>query len=82
MNKKTNNNEDLFLFNKYNYIILLASLFLLLLGFLLMLGGGGKTDFDFNKAIFSNQRIIVAPIVVIIGYIGMVFAIFYNDSGD
>ena len=82
MNKKHNHNEDLFLFKKYNYLILLASLFLLLLGFALMVGGGGKTDFDFNEAIFSNQRVVVAPIVVIIGYIGMVFAIFYNDSRD
>tara|TARA_B100001250_G_C19704660_1_gene746395 strand:+ start:408 stop:656 length:249 start_codon:yes stop_codon:yes gene_type:complete len=82
MNKKNNHNEAPVLFKKYNYIILLASLFLLLLGFGLMVGGGGKTDFDFNKAIFSNQRIIIAPIVVIIGYIGMIFAIFYNDSRD
>jgi len=82
MNKKNNHNEAPFLFKKHNYIILLASLLLLFSGFGLMVGGGGKTDFDFNTAIFANQRIIVAPIVVIIGYIGMIFAIFYNDSRD
>jgi len=44
-----------------------------------MIGGGGVGDSDFNPEIFSSQRIIIAPIVVIIGYIGMVFSIFYND---
>jgi hypothetical protein len=44
-----------------------------------MIGGGGQTDFDFNPNIFASQRIIFAPIIIITGYIGMVFAIFYND---
>tara|TARA_Y100000994_G_scaffold214335_1_gene190075 strand:+ start:230 stop:364 length:135 start_codon:yes stop_codon:yes gene_type:complete len=44
-----------------------------------MIGGGGITDFDFNEEIFSSRRIVIAPIIVIIGYIGLGFAIFYND---
>tara|TARA_B100000427_G_scaffold261898_1_gene226471 strand:- start:255 stop:389 length:135 start_codon:yes stop_codon:yes gene_type:complete len=44
-----------------------------------MIGGGGQTDFDFNPDIFASQRIILSPIIIIIGYAGMVFAIFYND---
>ena len=51
----------------------------LAIGFILMIGGGGENDFDFNSAIFSSQRILFAPIMIIAGYIGMVFAIFYND---
>ncbi len=43
-----------------------------------MIGGGGLGATDFNPEIFSPRRIIIAPIVVIIGYIGMVFSIFYN----
>ena len=38
----------------------------------------GHLPTDFNPDIFSSQRIIIAPIVVIIGYIGMIFSIFYN----
>jgi len=44
-----------------------------------MIGGGAENDFDYNPDIFSSQRIVLAPIVIIIGYIGMVFSIFYND---
>ena len=79
MNKNIDDNNQSFLFKKNNYKILLISLFLLCLGFVLMIGGGGENDFDYNPDIFSSQRIVLAPIVIIIGYIGMVFSIFYND---
>ena len=67
-----------FLFGNKNYLILIFSILLICLGFALMIGGGGVGETDFNPDIFSSQRIIIAPIVVIIGYIGMIFSIFYN----
>ncbi|MBF25901.1 MAG: hypothetical protein CMP49_05250 [Flavobacteriales bacterium] len=79
MNKIREKNRKSFLFSKGNYIILLISIFLLCLGFIFMIGGGGQNDFDFNPAIFSFQRIVLAPIIILLGYVGMVFAIFYND---
>ena len=79
MKKDINTDREQFLFTKNNYKILLISLFLLALGFVLMIGGGGQTEFDFNPDIFASQRIILAPIIIILGYVGMVFAIFYND---
>lgn len=68
-----------FLFKKKNYLILLFSLVLIAVGFLLMIGGGGETSTAFNPDIFSPRRIKLAPIIIIIGYIGMIFSIFYND---
>jgi len=68
-----------FLFQKKNFIILIISLLFVAFGFLLMTGGGGETLTDFNPEIFSARRIIVAPIIIIIGYVGMVISIFYND---
>ena len=79
MKKGINTDREQFLFTNTNYKILLISLFLLALGFVLMIGGGGQTEFDFNPDIFSSQRIILAPIIIILGDVGMVFAIFYND---
>jgi hypothetical protein len=79
MNKIREKNRKSFLFSKGNYIILLISIFFLCLGFIFMIGGGGQNDFDFNPAIFSFQRIVLAPIIILLGYVGMVFAIFYND---
>ena len=71
--------ENKFLFTKNNYIIFIISLVLLCAGFILMIGGGGVSDVDFNPAIFSKQRIVIAPIVILVGYCGMLVSIFYND---
>mgnify|MGYP002880040820 CR=1 FL=1 len=71
--------HEKFLFKKNNYKILIISLLTLALGFLLMIGGGASNPDDFNPAIFSMQRIVIAPIIIIIGYIGMIVSIFYND---
>ena len=68
-----------FLFAKNNYIILFISIVLICVGFILMIGGGGAGDTDFNPDIFSKQRIVVAPMIILVGYIGMIVAIFYND---
>ena len=74
MSKKRN-----FLFSRMNYKILFISLFLLCVGFILMTGGGSDNFIDFNPEIFSIRRITMAPIMIIIGYIGVVVSIFYND---
>ena len=68
-----------FLFSKKNYLLLIISLLFISVGFALMIGGGGVTNSDFNPEIFSPQRIIYAPIVIIVGYILIGISIFYND---
>ena len=67
-------NKNMFLFNKFNYVLLIISIVIISIGFILMIGGGGTTDFDFNKEIFSSRRIVVVIIDTLPG-----FAIFYND---
>ena len=74
MNKKPN-----FLFGSNNYTLLLISLVLLCFGFILMIGGGSNNLTDFNPEIFAPRRIIIAPIIIIISYIGVMASIFYND---
>ncbi len=68
-----------FLFKKNNYIILIISLLILTIGFMLMTGGGSEDGVSFNPEIFSARRITIAPIVVVMGYVGVVIAIFWND---
>ena len=72
-------NQSKLLFGNKNYLLLFISILVIATGFILMIGGGGTTDTDFNPDIFSNQRIIIAPIVIIIGYILIGVSIFYND---
>ena len=68
-----------FIFNKKNYIIFIVSLIFICVGFILMIGGESVNNVDFNPEIFSFRRITIAPITIIIGYIGIILAIFYND---
>ena len=68
-----------FLFGSNNYKILFISLLLLCIGFIFMTGGGSDNLIDFNPEIFSIRRITIAPIIIIIGYIGVVVSIFYHD---
>jgi hypothetical protein len=62
-------------FTRENYILLIAGLAVVALGFLLMSGGGSGDPEVFNEDVFSARRITVAPIVVLAGYLFIVFAI-------
>jgi len=68
-----------FIFNKKNYIIFILSIITICIGFILMTGGGSIDNIEFNPEIFSSRRIVIAPITIIIGYLGVIIAIFYNE---
>jgi len=74
--KKENSKEKEFPIGKENYKYLIIGFGIIVLGFLLMVGGGSKDPNVFNqKEIFSTQRIIIAPIVVIFGFAFEIWAI-------
>ena len=50
-----------FLFERGNYILMLAGLALIVLGFILMSGGGSEDPNVYNPELFSARRIVVAP---------------------
>lgn len=63
-------------FNSTNYKLLLIGIGIIILGFVLMSGGGSGDPEVFDaKEIFSPRRITVAPIVCLIGYIFVIYAI-------
>lgn len=77
-------NRNNFAFTKINFILLAIGMVIVVLGFILM-SGSGSTEKMFDPDIFSARRIKVAPIVCLIGFISMIFAILYhpkNDKGD
>ncbi len=69
-----------FAFQRTNYIILLSSIFFIILGFILLAGGGSKDPNQFSYELFSTQRMVVAPIILLLGYIGVAVAIMYKDK--
>lgn len=52
---------------------------ILIVGYALMSGGGSEDPTKFDPEIFSHRRITVAPIVVLIGYGFIGYAIMYRD---
>lgn len=66
-----------FAFGKENFILIAVAVTCIVLGFLLM-SGGGSGDSTFNPEIFSARRIVVAPIVTMIGFVVMIFGILRN----
>lgn len=66
-------------FGKINYIFLAVSMALIVIGFLLM-SGAGSTENAYNPDIFSARRIKVAPVVCLIGFVSMIFAVVYRPK--
>ena len=58
-----------FAFGKENFILIAAAVVLIIIGFVLMSGGGSPDGVSFNPEIFSTRRIVVAPIVTVLGFV-------------
>jgi len=62
-------------FSRKNYCVILVSVGLLITGFLLMSGSGHNGLDSFNDDIYSFRRITLAPVVLLLGYILMIYGI-------
>ena len=77
---KESNNNSKFAFTKNNYILLGVGVTFIIIGLFLMQGGGSEEPSNFNEELFSFQRITLAPIIIITGFIINVFAILYSPK--
>src|ERR687889_694365 len=65
------------LFDKENFTWMLIGVAILILGFVLMAGGGSDDPNVFNASeVYSARRITVAPIIILIGIVVEIYAIF------
>ena len=78
--KKVPSTKKEFLFKEKNYSILLLAIGVIALGFFLMTGGGSDDPNVFNPAIFSFQRIRLAPSLVLIGFGIAMYSILLNGN--
>jgi len=67
--------EEKFLFQRENYILFGIGLAFIILGFILMTGGGSDDPKVFNEELFNSQRIILSPLLIVVGFVIEVFAI-------
>jgi hypothetical protein len=79
--KETTVKDSGSLFDKSNISWMMIGGAVMILGFILM--AGGKSDdpnvFD-EKAVYSTTRITIAPILILIGFVIEIYAIFRNPK--
>ena len=61
-------------FDKMNYILLAVGMAVVVLGFILM-SGGSSSEAAYDPDIFSVRRIKVAPVVCLLGFVSMIYAV-------
>lgn len=62
-------------FNKENYLYIGIGFLLCIIGYLLMVGGGSEDPVIYNPEIFSFRRITLSPILIIAGFIVVIYGI-------
>ncbi len=73
--------EDILIFSKRNYILMLAGIGLIALGLMLMSGGAMPDPNTWDESIiYSTRRTLLAPFVIILGLVVEIFAIFANPK--
>lgn len=70
-------------FGKANFVLLAVGMLIVIVGFCLM-SGGSSDETTFDNSIFDTRRVKVAPIVCLVGFLSMVYAIVHKpkDSSD
>lgn len=63
-----------FAFDKTNFILLAIGMVVVIIGFLLM-SGPSSTPTHFEPDIFSARRIKVAPVVCLLGFVSIIYAV-------
>ena len=55
---------------KMNYILIAVTVVILAIGYMLLSGGGSENPAEeFNYEMFSTRRIVVAPLVLLFGFV-------------
>ena len=73
--------EKNFAFGKNNLILIAIGVVVVIIGFLLMTGPSTTVD-HFESDIFSVRRVRIAPVVCLIGFVLMVYAVITKPKED
>lgn len=68
-----------FAFTRMNFILLAIGMAIVILGFILM-AGGASSEQAYDPDIFSTRRIKVAPIVCLVGFLSMIYAVVHKSK--
>lgn len=67
-------------FGKMNYILVIVGVLVIALGMVLMIGGGSSDPDVFNEKMFDFQHITLAPILILLGFVVEIVAIFFHKK--
>jgi len=70
-----------FAFDRMNYLLLAVGMAVVVIGFLLM-SGSGSSETNYDPDIFSARRIKVAPLVCLVGFVSMIYAVIRRPKRD
>ena len=68
-----------FAFGRMNFILLAVGMLVVVIGFILM-SGDSSSEEAYNPDIFSTRRIVVAPIVCLLGFVSMIYAVVHKPK--
>ena len=68
-----------FAFGRMNFILLAVGMLIVIIGFILM-SGDSSTEQAYNPDIFSARRIVVAPVVCLLGFVSMIYAVVHKSK--
>ena len=68
-------------FGRMNFILLAVGMLVVIIGFILM-SGGSSSEEAYNPDIFSTRRIVVAPIVCLLGFVSMIYAVVHKPKDE
>lgn len=68
--------------DRHNYRLMIIGVAVVVVGYILMIGGGSDDPNEFSEEIFSFRRITLAPIVVLVGYGLIFYAILSRKKGS
>ena len=67
-------------FGRTNYILMIAGLIVLAIGYIMLSGGGSDDPNTFNDAMFDSRRLVVAPILITVGFVVEILAIMFKGK--
>ncbi len=65
-----------------NYHLIWIGIAVIIIGFILMAGGRSDDPQVFNESMFSVRRIVIAPLIVLAGFIFEGYAIMHKPAND
>ena len=66
------------LFRKLNYILMGVGAVILFIGYIALSGGASTDPSQFSEAIFDTRRLVVAPILILLGLVTEIVAIMWH----